>query len=122
MQLNCIRDNRSRAVYLLASVYLAIAPCRAAEAPFFITYTHQMEEPGNLEFAMKSVTGRPSSGNRFLGAAAEFEYGVTAWGTSEFYLDGQTTRRGRTLFTGDRLANRCRVLPRQHWINTVLYV
>src|SRR5260370_37335182 len=122
MQLNCIRDNRSRAVYLLASVYLAIAPCRAAEAPFFITYTHQMEEPGNLEFAMKSVTGRPSSGNRFLGAAAEFEYGVTAWWTSEVYLDGQTTRRDGSLFTGYRWENRFRFLLREHWINPVLYI
>jgi hypothetical protein len=50
----------------------------AAEGPFFITYTHQMEEPGNLEITTKNVTGKPSDGNRFLGSALEFEYGVRA--------------------------------------------
>ena len=30
---------------------------RGAEGPFFITYTHQMEEPGNLEFTTKNVVG-----------------------------------------------------------------
>jgi hypothetical protein len=122
MQLNCIRNDRSRAVYLFAFVYLAIAPCCTAESPFFITYTHQMEEPGSLELALKSLTGRPGAGNRFLSAAAEFEYGVTAWWTSEFYLDTQTTRRDSTLFTGYRWENRFRVLPREHWINPVIYV
>jgi len=40
---------------------LLCAPaCWAGEGPFFITYTHQMEEPGNLEIATKNVTGRPA--------------------------------------------------------------
>jgi hypothetical protein len=94
----------------------------AAEGPFFITYTHQMEEPGNLEFATKSVTGKPGSGNRFVGASTELEYGVKGWWTSEFYLDGQATSGETTLFTGYRIENRFRVLPREHWINPVLYV
>ncbi len=122
MQLNCMKGDSSRLVYLVALLALFIGLCRGAEGPFFITYTHQMEEPGSLEVAMKSVTGRPSSGSRFLGAAAEFEYGVTAWWTSEFYLDTQTTRHDSTLFTGYRWENRFRVLPREHWINPVLYV
>jgi hypothetical protein len=46
--------------------------CLAAEGPFFITYTHQMEEPGNLELSSKAVTASPSGGNGFIGAAAEF--------------------------------------------------
>jgi hypothetical protein len=94
----------------------------AGEGPFFITYTHQMEEPGNLEFATKNVTGKPGSGNRFLGASTEFEYGVKGWWTSELYLDGQATAGETTLFTGYRIENRFRVLPREHWINPVLYV
>ena len=79
---------------LLAALAVFILPpmtCSAAEAPFFITYTHQMEEPGNLEFGTKTVIGKPRGGNRFLGATAEFEYGVTAWWTSELYLDVQAT-------------------------------
>jgi len=94
----------------------------AAEGPFLITYTHQMEEPGNLEITTKDVTGKPAGGNRFLGSALEFEYGVKAWWTTEVYLDGQSTARDGTLFTGYRWENRFRVLPREHWVNPVVYV
>ena len=94
----------------------------AAEGPFLITYTHQMEEPGKLEITTKDVTGKPVNGNRFLGSSLELEYGVKAWWTTEVYLDGQTTARDGTLFTGYRWENRFRVLPREHWINPVLYV
>jgi hypothetical protein len=96
-------------------------PIMAAEGPFFITYTHQMEEPGNLEIAMHGVTGQPVGGNRFFGGATEIEYGLKAWWTTEFYLDGQATRNDATLFTGYRWENRVRLLPREHWINPVLY-
>ena len=102
---------------------LLLRPCsQAAEGPFFITYTHQMEEPGNLEIATKNVTGKPGFGDRFLGATTELEYGVKGWWTSEFYLDGQSTAGESTLFTGYRWENRFRVLQREHWINPVLYV
>ena len=110
---------------LLAALAVFILPpmtCSAAEAPFFITYTHQMEEPGNLEFGTKTVIGKPRGGNRFLGATAEFEYGVTAWWTSELYLDVQATASQSTFFTGYRWENRFRLLPKEHWINPVLYV
>ena len=81
-----------------------------------------MEEPGNLEIATKNVTGKPEGANRFLGATTELEYGLKGWWTTEFYLDGQTTRGENTLFTGYRWENRFRLLPREHWINPVLYV
>ena len=42
---------------------------------YFVTYSHQMEEPGNLEVGLKSVAGSPSGGNGFVGSALEFEYG-----------------------------------------------
>ncbi len=100
---------------------LMLSTCRA-EGPFFITYTHQMEEPGNLEFAAKNVFGVPGGANRFAGAAAELEYGVTGWWTTEWYLDGQFTAGQTALFTGYRWENRFRLLAREHWINPVLYV
>jgi hypothetical protein len=106
---------------LFAAAYLILPSAWAGEGPFFITYTHQMEEPGNLEMAIKSVTGTPDGGNRFWGGATEFEYGVKAWWTSELYLDGQTTAGENTVFTGYRWENRFRVLPREHWINPVFY-
>jgi hypothetical protein len=95
---------------------------RAGEWPYFITYSHQMEEPGNLEIATRNVTAKPTSGSRFLGSATELEYGLTGWWTTEVYLDAQSTHRDSTLFTGYRWENRFRVLPREHWINPVLYI
>ena len=107
---------------IVAASLLLVHSLHAAEGPFFITYTHQMEEPGNLEIATKNVTGKPGDGNRFLGATTEIEYGLKGWWTTEFYLDGQSTWGENTLFTGYRWENRFRLLPREHWINPVLYV
>ena len=101
---------------------LLLPACWGGEGPFFITYTHQMEEPGNLELATKNVTGKPGDGSRFLGSTTELEYGIKGWWTTEFYLDGQATFGDSTLFTGYRWENRFRVLPHEHWINPVLYV
>ena len=95
---------------------------QAVEGPFFITYTHQMEEPGNLEIATKNVAGKPGDGNRFLATATEFEYGMKGWWTTEVYLDGQATGRESAIFTGYRWEHRFRLLPREHWINPVVYV
>ena len=89
---------------------------------YFVTYSHQMEEPGNLEVATRAVTGFPKGGNSFVGNAFELEYGVKTWWTSEVYLDGQSTTNESTVFTGYRWENRFRPLLREHWINPVLYV
>lgn len=121
MQIIC--NSKSRPKWLPIALALLLAPvCQAGEGPFFITYTHQMEEPGNLEFANNSVIGAPQGGNSFLGSAVEFEYGVKAWWTTEVYLDGQATSAQSAFFTGYRWENRVRLLPREHWINPVLYV
>ena len=109
---------------ILPTVFSAVlfqACAHAGEGPFFVTYTHQMEEPGNLEITTKNITGKPGDGNRFLGSALEFEYGLKGWWTTEVYLDGQATRSDSTVFTGYRWENRFRLLPREHWINPVLY-
>jgi hypothetical protein len=112
-----------RGLVMVAATMCGLSPAgRAADGPFFITYTHQMEEPGNLEFAAKNMIGAPDGGNRFAGTAVEFEYGVKGWWTSEWYLDGQATRGQGALFTGYRWENRFRLFPREHWINPVLYV
>ena len=105
----------------MLSVAILGPALHAGEWPYFITYSHQMEEPGNLEIGMRNVTGKPAGGQRFLGSATELEYGVTAWWTTEIYIDAQSTRHDSTLLTGYRWENRFRVLPREHWINPVLY-
>ena len=40
----------------------------------------------------------------------------------EVYLEGQATRHDSAVFTGYRWENRFRMLPREHWINPVLYL
>jgi len=92
------------------------------ERPYFVTYSQNMEEPGNLEIATKNAIGKPPDGNRFVGGSMEFEYGVKAWWTSELYLDGASVSNDSTIFTGFRWENRFRPLAREHWINPVLYV
>src|SRR5713101_6654941 len=95
----------------------------AQESPFFVTYTHHMEEPGNLDVESSSTAGVPRDGQRFYFAPyLELEYGVTARWTSELYLEGQSTSGDSTVFTGWRIENRFRPLAREHWINPVLYL
>lgn len=95
---------------------------QAAEAPYFVTYDHHLEEPGNLEVALNQATGAPDGGNRFAGSVGEFEYGVKTWWTTEVYLASEATRHEGGLFTGYRWENRFRLLMGEHWINPVLYV
>ncbi|MGH9501986.1 MAG: hypothetical protein ACRD20_03960 [Terriglobales bacterium] len=112
---------RSTLILCLFLVCLA-ATGRAQERPYFVTYSHEMEEPGDLEIEFFNAAGKPPEGNRFVGSSLEFEYGVTAWWTSEFYLDGQITQHDSTIFTGYRWENRFRPLLREHWINPVIYI
>ncbi|HVO79230.1 MAG TPA: hypothetical protein VMT28_00785 [Terriglobales bacterium] len=112
--------------YLTAGIIIAALGCllaAAQEAPYFVTYDHHMEEPGNLEIATSTTMGVPRSGQRFYFAPyAEFEYGVTGRWTSELYLEGQSTSGDSAVFTGWRWENRFRPLAREHFINPVLYV
>jgi len=94
----------------------------AQESPYIVTYDHYLEEPGNLEVEYFSTFGTQRGGNDFHAFWTEFEYGTTAWWTTELYLDGQTTFSDSTLFTGFRVENRVRLLDREHLINPVLYV
>ena len=94
----------------------------AQESPYIVTYDHYLEEPGSLDVEYFSTFGTQRNANDFQAFWAEFEYGVTAWYTTEFYLAGQTTFHDSTLFTGLRWENRFRLLPREHFLNPVLYV
>lgn len=96
--------------------------CHSQENPYFVTYDHYLEEPGSLEVEYFSTFGTQRAGNDFHAYWTEFEYGATAWWTTEFYLDGQTTFNDSTIFTGFRFENRFRPLQHEHLINPVLYV
>ena len=110
-----------RTLSALSFLILAVSPAWAEDS-FLVTYSHEMGETGNLEVATKSVTASPANGNRFLGAATEFEYGITGRWTTSAYLDGQATGGQSALFTGYRWENRFQLLRHEHWINPVLYV
>lgn len=94
----------------------------AQETPYFVTYSHHLEQPGNLEIEMNSTYGTQQHGKDFIAPWVELEYGAKAWWTTEFYLDWQGTFDDCALFTGFRWENRFRPLLHEHWINPVLYV
>jgi hypothetical protein len=119
MQTNCILKGLSAALGMLLYSSSALY---AAEGPYFVTYTHQLEEQGNLDIENRSVLGRPAGGDRFIGSAIEFEYGLLGWWTTEFYLDGQARANDSVIFTGFRWENRFRLTRREHWINPVFYL
>jgi hypothetical protein len=100
----------------------AALPAQSQESPYIVTYDHYLEEPGSLEVEYFSTFGTQRAGNPWLAYWAEFEYGATAWWTTEIYLDAQTTFNDSTLFTGFRFENRFRLLQREHFINPVLYI
>ncbi len=108
--------------FLLSLTLFPTAGCFAQENPYFVAYDHNLEEPGSLEIETFSNFGTQRQGNNFLSYWTEFEYGATAWWTTEFYLDAQSTFNDSTVFTGFRWENRFRPLKHEHWINPVLYV
>jgi hypothetical protein len=107
--------------FLFVAFFFVQTPTHAQESPYIVTYDHYLEEPGNLEIEYFSTFGTQHAGNDFHSFWAEVEYGATAWWTTEFYLDGQTTFGDSTLFTGFRWENRVRPLKQEHFINPVLY-
>ena len=115
MQLNCNYMNRVFHTALLLLPLFFTQMSLAQESPFFVTYTHHMEEPGNLDIETSSTTGVPRGGQRFYSAPyLELEYGVTAQWTSELYFEGQSTWGDSTVFTGWRFENRFKPLKREH--------
>ena len=92
------------------------------EPPYFVTYSSVMEEPGNFEIENQNIAASPKNANAFFAPTVEFEYGVTAWWTAEAYVQGQSTANDSAVFTGFRFESRFRPLPREYWINPVLYV
>ncbi len=110
------------AVVALTGLTVNLPTAVGQERPYFVTYSHALEEPGNVELAVKSIGGAPAGSGAFGSETLELEYGATGWWTSELYLSGQRTASDRTVFTGYRLENRIRPLLREHWVNPVLYV
>jgi len=106
----------------MALLLFSARSAHAQESPYIVTYDHYLEEPGSLEVEYYSTFGTQRGGNDFHAFWGEFEYGVKAWWTTEFYVAGQTTFGDSTEFTGIRWENRFRPLQREHFINPVIYI
>ena len=116
---------RSRLFFPLGVLALALGvlPAAAQEPPYFVTYDHYLEEPGNLEVAVATTAGIPKHDTAAYSAPwLELEYGVTGWWTTELYLEGVATRHEGSGFTGWRWENRFRPLKGEHAINPVIYI
>lgn len=112
-----------RSSFILLFLSVGLATCQAQESPYFVTYDHHLEEPGNLEIETHTTSGIPRHGQRaYVAPYMEIEYGVTGRWTSELYLEGQGTVGDGAVFTGWRIENRFRPLKREHLINPVLYL
>ena len=113
----------AQAAILLFLCWIATSRANAQqEPPYFVTYSSVMEEPGNLEIENQNLTAAPKNARAFFAPTVEFEYGATAWWTTEVYVQGQTTPSDSAIFTGFRWENRFRPLPREYWINPVIYI
>jgi hypothetical protein len=113
---------RRRATLFLFMFLAAALYCRAQEPAYFVTYSDDLEEPGNLEVEVKGTHAAPKYGNPFTSGTIELEYGAKAWWTTELYLSGVSTSNDSTIFNGFRWENRFRPLLREHFINPVLYI
>jgi hypothetical protein len=108
---------------LTGMLALASHPAAAQERAYFVTYDHYLEEPGDLELSVATTTGVPKNGHSAYTAPwLELEYGITEWWTAELYLEGVTTIRDGSGFTGWRWENRFRPFESEHRVNPVLYV
>src|ERR1700688_924880 len=112
---------------LACSICVFAASSAFAQEPvepvYFVTYTHNLEEPRDLDVEIESTTGFPKANNpSYTAPWLALEYGVTGWWTTELYLEGVTPRHDGSGFTGWRWENRFRPLKGEHRVNPVLYI
>ncbi len=108
-------------VLLLAALALPAA-AQVQHPPYFVTYSSEMEEPGNLEINQENTIGLQKHGlPTYYAPFVELEYGATGWWTTSMYVEGATQSHDATVFTGFRFENRFKPLKRDHIINPVLY-
>jgi hypothetical protein len=112
----------TRAAFVCCFLAFSAAIVRAQDRPYFVTYSHDMEEPGEMAIESKTALASPDHGNPFGATVAELEYGVRAWWTFGLYLDGQVTDEESAILGGFRLENRLRPLRGEHTVNPVMYV
>ena len=108
---------------MVALLWLMPQLVAAQERPYFVTYDHYLEEPGNLEVAVASTSGFPRGKSpSYTAPWTELEYGLTGWWTTELYLEEVTAHRDGSAFAGWRWEHRLRPLRGEHRVNPVFYV
>ena len=109
-----------RLLALSAAALMLIAlfalPADAQEPPYFVTYSQVLEEPGNLEIALKSLAAGPRTPTPSIARPSSWST-ATPWWTTEVYLQGVTVANDSTIFTGFRWENRFRLIPRELPVN-----
>src|SRR4051812_40185464 len=68
--------------FLMFSLALICVPVFAQEKPpmpYFVVYSHYMEEPDSLDIEVSPAFGRADGIHPFAGVLHEFEYGATRW-------------------------------------------
>lgn len=119
LKLSCSASIFKRGVYCAGMLAVCIATMQAQDRPYFVSYSHDMEDPGEAEIESKMALAGSTS--PFGAMASEFEIGLRSWWTAGFYLDGQVTDEDSAIYTGFRFENRLRPLKGEHAINPVLY-
>jgi hypothetical protein len=104
----------------------------AQESPYFVTYDHHLEEPGNIAVETFTTMGVPRTPEPhepwerpqsfYAAPYIEVEYGLTQKVTTSLYIEGQGTVGDSALFTGWRAETRFRPMKKEHLINPVLYL
>jgi hypothetical protein len=112
-----------RKSFLAAVFAFAVSLCASAQQnPYFVTYDHIMEEPGNLEINTQTTIGvQKHDLPTFIAPLLELEYGAKGWWSTSLYLEGAAQANDTAVFTGFRLENRFRPLKSEHVINPILY-
>ena len=106
-------------LYFGCLVAVCIGAMQAQDRPYFVSYSHDLEDPGEVD--IESKTALASSSSPFGAMSNELEMGVRSWWTAGFYLDGQVTDEDSAIYTGFRFENRIRPIKVEHAINPVLY-
>ncbi len=110
-------------ILTLALIGLFALPLVAQQSPYFVAYDHSMEEAGTLEISHRDAFGfQRQDLPTYWAPLVEFEYGMTNWWSSAFYLEAASQSHDATVFTGFRWENRFRPLKKEHRINPVLYL
>lgn len=117
---------------IIVGVLLLASSARAQESPYFVTYDHHLEEPGNIAIETWTTMGiprKPEPGEPWERAQSfyaapyiEVEYGLTQKVTTALYIEGQGTVGDSALLTGWRAETRYRPMKKDHLINPVFYL